>query len=292
MVWSSPPKTQPSPSYNAKLSNRNVSGITSTSTSTYQDSYTRGISNNAPPQTKTPTTLGHLQNRPHSVQVQGRPTTASSFTTSSSYMMSDHQSQIDFRSPTPSVDDHEDDEEAFRSRSPTPIPRMRGMLPSPPQDPSAFSSQRTDESYTIPSAQPQTPDIPYSPQVFSSSSAAASLPSPPTSQEPKPFYHEPIPSTPRLPYPQTVRPQRTIQNTRTNVPRPYTSPNAPKPYTSPQTVRARRISRDVTVIPPTPESDDSELMSSVLEGIGRMHVTMDKDDAGRWRIKRAGNGRY
>jgi hypothetical protein len=32
---------------------------------------------------------------------------------------------------------------------------------------------------------------------------------------------------------------------------------------------------------------ESALFDSVLEGIGRIHVSMGRDDAGRWRIKRA-----
>ncbi|KAF0641856.1 hypothetical protein FPSE5266_07099 [Fusarium pseudograminearum] len=34
------------------------------------------------------------------------------------------------------------------------------------------------------------------------------------------------------------------------------------------------------------ELEESELFDSVLEGIGRIHVSMGRDDAGRWRIKR------
>jgi len=41
---------------------------------------------------------------------------------------------------------------------------------------------------------------------------------------------------------------------------------------------------DASPPPPVPY-DDSELMESILEGIGQMTVTMKMDDGGRWRIK-------
>ncbi|KAF7544474.1 hypothetical protein G7Z17_g9930 [Cylindrodendrum hubeiense] len=38
-----------------------------------------------------------------------------------------------------------------------------------------------------------------------------------------------------------------------------------------------------------PESDDSALFASVLDGIARIHVTMGRDEAGRWRIRWTGD---
>ncbi|KAH7160331.1 replication factor A protein 3-domain-containing protein [Dactylonectria estremocensis] len=41
-----------------------------------------------------------------------------------------------------------------------------------------------------------------------------------------------------------------------------------------------------STIPPTQRDDDSELFASVLDGIARIHVSMRRDEAGRWRIRR------
>lgn len=241
MVWTSPPKTQPPPSRCQHFSAKSPASITP-----YRDTKSK---DRMPQHVNTPMTAGRIQDRPRSAYVSGRPSTASSFTTSSSSMTYDRK--YPSRSPSPSSDENR----SYLSRTPTPTPHM---LPSPPQE-SAFSSQRTDESCLIPSAQPYTPIIPHSPQVFSASSAAASLPSPPPSQPLKPTYEDSAPSTPKNPSPRVIRPHRTT--------------------------------RSMNPVPSSPDLDDSELMNCVLDGIGRIHVTMGKDEAGRWRIKRADNDR-
>lgn len=243
MVWSSPPKTQPPPS---RYDDQHISSKSPASMSPFRDTRSK---NRMPHHVDTPITSMRLQDRPHSAFVSDRPSTATSFTTSSSYM------NFDRKPPSRSPSLSSDDDRSFISRTPTPTPHM---LPSPPQE-SAFSSQRTDDTYNIPSAQPYTPPVPHSPQVFSTSSAAASLPSPPPSQPLKPTYQDTAPSIPKTPSPRTVRPRRTT--------------------------------RSMNPALPSPDLDDSDLMNCVLDGIGRIHVTMGKDEAGRWRIKRADNDR-
>ncbi|RSL64727.1 hypothetical protein CEP54_004555 [Fusarium duplospermum] len=49
---------------------------------------------------------------------------------------------------------------------------------------------------------------------------------------------------------------------------------------------AHRFPAGPSTTTPNLDDPDSALLDSVVEGIGRIHVTMGRDDAGRWRIKR------
>jgi hypothetical protein len=59
-----------------------------------------------------------------------------------------------------------------------------------------------------------------------------------------------------------------------------------KPETRPRVPKATTSQRQDFMDDDDPDID--QLLHSVLDGIGRMHVAMDQDDAGRWRIKRTG----
>ncbi|KAJ4045507.1 hypothetical protein NW756_012175 [Fusarium oxysporum] len=116
--------------------------------------------------------------------------------------------------------------------------------------------ESTQESY-IPSAQPYTP-LAYSPPSMSSASL---LPSPPMTQEDQYLSHGPLMS-------------------------PAFSTSSRR-YSG-----ADRRPAGVTNRNSEPEDpEESALFDSVLEGIGRVHVSMNRDDAGRWRIKRESDER-
>ncbi|KAJ3461293.1 hypothetical protein MRS44_009846 [Fusarium solani] len=108
-----------------------------------------------------------------------------------------------------------------------------------------------------PHNKPYTPVAPLSPQSMSSPSL---LPSPPMTQpRDDPFrtsYPAPVPAIPLL---------------------------SPRRHPRPA---AHRFPAGPSTTTPNLDDPDSALLDSVVEGIGRIHVTMGRDDAGRWRIKR------
>ncbi|KNB08053.1 hypothetical protein FOXG_09064 [Fusarium oxysporum f. sp. lycopersici 4287] len=215
-----------------------------------------------------------LQRHAHSIHGQTRPTTAMSFTTSSSDMILGRD--IQSRSSTllyPSGPSH---------ISQTPTSSLGALLPSPPEDTvsrtysvemsrrtsvstqpnqrysnsQTYDQESTQESY-IPSAQPYTP-LAYSPPSMSSASL---LPSPPMTQEDQYLSQGPLMS-------------------------PAFSTSSRR-YSG-----ADRRPAGVTNRNSEPEDpEESALFDSVLEGIGRVHVSMNRDDAGRWRIKRESDER-
>ena len=149
------------------------------------------------------------------------------------------------------------------SGKPSSSPRQAPhSLISPP------TSQDTSQSTPfIPSAQPLPPGFYPSPQVLSQSTASGpSLPSPPPSQRDPHSPDPPDKSQPHSQQPHRASPHR-------------------KTAASPQLRR-----RQLPVSPPRDAlaPEDSDLLDAVVEGIGRVHVTMNMDDAGRWRIKRPG----
>lgn len=219
--------------------------------------------------TKTPksdstetTTSRHLHNTHAAAQrlQQSRPSTAMSFTT--------YNSDISYPSHI--------------SQTPIPTPSMGSLLPSPPEEITicrSYSPETTGPSFIetpsgtysssqqtydqdsqlshIPSAQPYTP-LGYSPPLMSSPSL---LPSPPMTQSTDDRF------------------------------RSYQPPMSPTFSTSSRRYSSLTGGRfpDDSAISDSKSDDlsESELFDSVLEGIGRIHVSMGRDDAGRWRIQRA-----
>ncbi|KAM5379442.1 hypothetical protein ACJZ2D_003950 [Fusarium nematophilum] len=282
MVWTSPleSRAQDSPSRQRQASHNDQYGKSNT------------ITHDPPsPTTIRPTTIAYaagqrLQQATHSSS--SRPSTAMSFTTSSSDMILGRD--LESRSPSPSPPSP-----SLISRTPTPTPPQT-LLPSPPEEDSLYSSysttdrsrrssalsppssqqsyeqiyhpQSSQQSSSIPSAQPYTPVAPLSPQSFSSPSL---LPSPPMTQP----REDPFRSSHGAPVSPAASPLSTTTRLH-SVPAPRRFP-------------AGRAT--TTIANSDLEGPDSALLDSVLEGIGRIHVTMGRDDAGRWRIKRAPDGR-
>ncbi|KAF5658720.1 Replication factor A 3 [Fusarium circinatum] len=274
MVWTSPPKagavTSPPPqrqAYPAGQDGKSISTPDSASTGTIRSS--RPLHSAAQ----------RLQRYTHSIHGQTRPTTAMSFTTSSSDMILGRD--IQSRSSTPLY------QSGPSHISQTPNPSLGALLPSPPEDTvsrtysiemsrrssvstqpnqrhsqqrhsnsQTYDQESTQESY-IPSAQPYTP-LAYSPPSMSSASL---LPSPPMTQEDQYLSHRSLMS------PAFSTPSRRYSG----------ADSRPAGVT------------DRNSKPEDPE--ESALFDSVLDGIGRIHVSMNRDDAGRWRIKRASDER-
>lgn len=135
-------------------------------------------------------------------------------------------------------------------------------LPSPPQE-VHFPTQLVESSGTsrsIPSAQPYTPSHPLDSQGFSVSESSSLLPSPPLTQ-----------------------PQEDDDSWDYST-RSHSSRSA---ELYPVVGHSHFSSQFHSVA--SSELDDSELLASVLDGIARIHVTMGRDEAGRWRIRRTGN---
>ncbi|KAL6849062.1 hypothetical protein ACO1O0_008592 [Amphichorda felina] len=152
-----------------------------------------------------------------------------------------------------------------------------GIFPKTQTSHPYISPAASQEQESIPSAQPVvpifTPDP--SPQQFSISGQPSPLPSPPDSQADTPpspeISQRPIPPSPSW-YPEPISRRHVADATAQNRPaRP--------------TVQGRRQQ-----YPKDEELNQDQLFNTVLEGIGRMHVTMGQDGAGRWRIKRSGRG--
>ncbi|PTD02423.1 hypothetical protein FCULG_00012026 [Fusarium culmorum] len=214
-----------------------------------------------------------LQSRTRSNFGPSRPSTAMSYTTYSSDIPG---REIESRSTSPLYPSH---------ISQTPNPSMGTLLPSPPEEITVcrsyspettepFSTDRSSRTYSssqqtydqdsqlshIPSAQPYTPPG-WSPPSLSSLSL---LPSPPMTQSTDERFRS---------YQPPVSPTFSASSRR---------------YSS----RAGRhfSAADDSAVPDSKSEDlefeESELFDSVLEGIGRIHVSMGRDDAGRWRIKR------
>jgi hypothetical protein len=214
-----------------------------------------------------------LQSRTRSHDGHNRPSTAMSFTTYSSDIRG---REIESRPTSPPYPSH-------ISQTPIPTPSMGSLLPSPPEEITicrSYSPETTSPSFIdtpsgtysssqqtydqqdshlshIPSAQPYTP-LGYSPPLMSSPSL---LPSPPMTQSTDDRFRS---------YQPPMSPTFSASSRR------YSSP-------------ARRRFPDDSAISDLKSDDlsESELFDSVLDGIGRIHVSMGRDDAGRWRIQRA-----
>ncbi|KAI1020255.1 hypothetical protein LB503_006140 [Fusarium chuoi] len=269
MVWTSPTKAgavasppRQRQAYSAGQDGKSITTPESASTGTIRSS--RPLHSAAQ----------RLQRHTHSIHGQTRPTTAMSFTTSSSDMILGRDIQSRTSTPLyPSGPSH---------ISQTPNPSLGSLLPSPPEDTvsrtysvemsrrssastqpnqrysnsQTYDQESTQESY-IPSAQPYTP-LAYSPPSMSSASL---LPSPPMTQEDQYLSHGPLMS------PAFSTSSRRYSGADSR-PGGVTNGNS-KPE----------------------DPEESALFDSVLEGIGRIHVSMNRDDAGRWRIKRASDER-
>lgn len=293
MVWSqsqSPPVTpprRPSSRRQDSFSDRSLPRDEHDDTSSYTE-YSYSI---FPPRSRTTT---HDQ-RPHVAPsltdyTLSRPSTALSFTTRSSELVS--TLRYDASASNLSTD-------SSRLRSPPPLDQS---LPSPPRDlysptqeitsTSSIYSRTQELSSTpsiyspIPSAQPYRPYATLSPQVMTSSASTSSmLPSPPLTQ-PRHSYFPSAPSpvfSPRERY--SPRQPATPRQQQQHMPGSF--PPEPVSRMSPQPPRPP---------PPRPapasfqsEADDDALFNSVLDGIAQVHVTMKKDEAGRWRIRRTGD---
>lgn len=89
---------------------------------------------------------------------------------------------------------------------------------------------------------------------------------------------------PKLSYAQ--RPKSTPKVSRQQLQAPYHSSLAPAGPIYLSQPPAPRANQDEF----GSDKETEEVMNSILDGIGRMHVTMNKDNAGRWRIRRKGKG--
>ncbi|KAF4998247.1 hypothetical protein FGRMN_3296 [Fusarium graminum] len=214
-----------------------------------------------------------LQQNTRSNYGPSRPTTAMSFTTSSSDRILGRELELGTNSSYPS------------HISPTPTPSLGTLLPSPPEeavDRSCLTerprhsfvsmqinrrysnSQETDDEQStqvshIPSAQPYTP-LTYSPPLMSSPSQ---LPSPPMTQ-PRDDFH----------LSRSISPAFSTSSERYSI------------FTGRQFA-----TNDATSQLKTEDHSESALFDAVVDGIGRIHVSMGRDNAGRWRIKRASDQR-
>ncbi|KAF5023195.1 hypothetical protein F66182_4749 [Fusarium sp. NRRL 66182] len=220
-----------------------------------------------------------LQRTTRSSSGQSRPTTAMSFTTSSSNVVLGHEPQS--RSPSPSYPSH---------ISQTPTPSLGTLLPSPPEQDIPYRSyptetsrcssvnpqpnhrslsksqhtcdQQSSQPSLIPSAQPYT-SLTYSPPSLSSPSL---LPSPPMTQPRDDSFRSSL-GPPMSPAVSTSSQHRPV-----SVGRRFSILS-----TGAATVNANSKLDNLS---------ESALFDAVLDGIGRIHVAMGRDDAGRWRIKR------
>ncbi|QPC72097.1 hypothetical protein HYE68_002849 [Fusarium pseudograminearum] len=213
------------------------------------------------------------QSRTRSNFGPSRPSTAMSYTTYSSDI---RDREIESLSTSPLYPSH---------ISQTPNPSMGTLLPSPPEEITVcrsyspettepFSTDTSSRAYSssqqtydqdsqlshIPSAQPYTPPG-WSPPSLSSLSL---LPSPPMTQSIDERFRS---------YQPPVSPTFSASSRR------YPSRAGRRFSTADESTVPDSKSEDL-------ELEESELFDSVLEGIGRIHVSMGRDDAGRWRIKR------
>ncbi|KIL95527.1 replication factor a protein 3 [Fusarium avenaceum] len=278
MVWTLPtePGTLTSPirqqtSNNDQYGDSNIATPDSTSTETVRSSI---------PLHNTQAAAQRLQRNTSSNYGQGRPNTAMSFTTSSSDMILGR----DFEPLTSNS--------SYPSHiSPTPTPSLGTLLPSPPAEvvnrsystesprnssvnsrtnheysnsQDTYDEQSTQQSY-IPSAQPYTP-LTYSPPPMSSPSL---LPSPPITQPWEDQFH--------LSHGPPMSPAFSTTSQRN-------SELSGSRFTF-------NTGAATTTTHEPDDSSDSALFDAVLDGIGRIHVSMGRDNAGRWRIKRASDER-
>lgn len=281
MVWTSPkrsdvlrsPKDLRKPTLNDKNGKSNLTAPDSASTETVKSS--RSLHN-------TYATAQRSQKNTRLSYEQSRPGTAMSFTTSTSNMTLGRD--LEPRSYSPPYPSH---------ISQTPTPSMGTLLPSPPEEimvcrsyspetsRHSFDSTQSNRSFSgsqqpcdqqdsllpyIPSAQPYTP-LAYSPPSMSSPSL---LPSPPMTQSSS----EQFRSSHGPPMSPTISTSSRRHSRLTG--RRFPTYNAGTATSSDSKLE---------------ELSESELFDSVLEGIGRIHVSMGRDDAGRWRIKRAADER-
>ncbi|CAJ0541285.1 Ff.00g079740.m01.CDS01 [Fusarium sp. VM40] len=279
MVWTLPtePGTFTSPirqqtSNNDQYGKSNIATPDSTSTETVRSSK---------PLHNTQAAAQRLQRNTSSNYGQGRPNTAMSFTTSSSDMILGRDLEpLTSNSSYPS------------HISPTPTPSLGTLLPSPPAEvvyrsystesprhssvnsrtnheysnsQDTYDEQSTQQSY-IPSAQPYTP-LTYSPPPMSSPSL---LPSPPITQPWEDQFH--LSHGPSMSPAFSTTSQRHSELSGSRFPTFNTG------------------AATTTTYEPD-DSSDSALFDAVLDGIGRIHVSMGRDNAGRWRIQRASDER-
>lgn len=142
--------------------------------------------------------------------------------------------------------------------SPSSIPDTE--IPSPRPSRSYISPPASQDRF-IPSAQPFTPPVQPSPYAFSvSNSGTSPLPSPPASQ----------PDDDYMSSPEVRAKPRRVSHTSTQ--------------TEPELHSSARKRENVD---PLPDDIDDQLLHAVFDGMGRIHVSMDLDGAGRWRIQRS-----
>jgi len=189
------------------------------------------------------------------------------------------------------------DEATFNSNAPSPRPNAS----LPPSSGTASSTTYTQPPHSyisatphslqgqdelIPSAQPSTPIFPPAPGVgwaFSISDEPSPLPSPPDSAPD-------VPSSPTLSRRSSdgcfvARRRRSPKSENLlDLDQEDGSPVLRKPKQT--SSRSRHGGSAEPPIPPSPIQNDPMDMPTILEGIGRMHIAMNQDAAGRWRIKR------
>ncbi|KAL6922780.1 hypothetical protein FSST1_000054 [Fusarium sambucinum] len=273
MIWTSPKRSD---AYRSATHQRQVyfdeqnrkSNVTTPKSDSTEAITSRPLHNN------THAAAQRLQSRTGSNYGQSRPSTAMSFTTYSS----DIRNEIESRSTTPYP--------SHISQTPIPTPSMGSLLPSPPEEITicrSYSPETTGPSFIetpsgtysssqqtydqdsqlshIPSAQPYTP-LGYSPPLMSSPSL---LPSPPMTQSTEERFRS---------YQPPMSPTFSASSRR---------------YSS---LTGRRYPDDsATSDSKSDDFSESELFDCVLDGIGRIHVSMGRDDAGRWRIQRTADER-
>ncbi|VUC24682.1 unnamed protein product [Clonostachys rosea] len=140
-----------------------------------------------------------------------------------------------------------------------------------------------DYYYSIPSAQPRTDH--YYPRITHSISAtetSTQLPSPPDSN----FVLSPTPPEQSQQQVPGQFPQRGGQLFHDSPDQAHSaSSRLPQPVR--QGPRLSTSKNDVESF--IDDDDDDAALNSILDGVGKMHITMGRDHSGRWRIRRTGD---
>ncbi|KAH6611603.1 hypothetical protein Trco_001623 [Trichoderma cornu-damae] len=165
----------------------------------------------------------------------------------------------------------EEEQDMFRLAHDT-SPSWRSTNPtSPLRSPSPSRGARVPPFHPIPSAQPRpsfpssSPPPPFTNMSYSTQAASSILPSPPSSQHERPW--SPLSAADSLPTLRQGAPRQLFSPPMSPTPRPQN--------------RGRGSSHAHG-----PDGVDAQALNAVVDGIGSMQVSMNLDQAGRWRIAR------
>ncbi|KAH6980388.1 replication factor A protein 3-domain-containing protein [Fusarium venenatum] len=273
MIWTSPKRSdayrsathQRQAYFDEKNRKSNVTTPKSDSTDT---TTSRPLHNN------THTAAQRLQSRTRSNYGQSRPSISMSFTTYSSDIRG---REIESRSISPPYPSH-------ISQTLLLTPSIGSLLPSPPEEITicrSYSPETTGPSFI------ETPSGTYSSsqQTYDQDSQLSHIPSAqPYGYTPLGYSPPPMSSPSLLPSPPMT--QSTEEGFRSY--QPPMSPTFSASSRRYSSLTGRRLPDDSAISDSRLDDlPESELFDSVLEGIGRIHVSMGRDDAGRWRIQRA-----